>query len=289
MKSLLAVVLATAALPAARAADDRAADRQAIRAHIESIFQAFIDKDAAALRSTHDEHWLGFLEGSNIIRGIKEYMDWSTPDPKGQYGMTGYQIREMDMTFAGDAAFVTFIAGVDSKTPSGPSHRVLSIADFYAKHDGHWIQAGSDTELHPESAALQMQTPRPLPEQQKKHLLDAREAVWRAFFNNDRVALEKLVPEETITIESGGGEFGNQKYVLEGAAQFAKSGAKLVKLEFPQTAIQVFGYTAIVYSTYRYDLEKDGQRSTQSGRVTEVFVNRNGKWVNPGWHMDSGK
>ena len=167
-------------------------------------------------------------------------------------------------------------------------HRVLRIADFYAKKNGHWIQAGSDTELHPESAAEQIQTPRELPERQKKSLLEAREAVWRAFFANDRAALERLIPGETVTIESGGGEFGNRKAVLDGAAQFAKSGAKLVRLEFPKTELQVFGYTAIVYSTYLYELEKDGHRSPQSGRVTEVFVYRNGQWVNPGWHMDSG-
>jgi hypothetical protein len=46
------------------AQDDRAADREAIRAHIDSIFQAFIKKDAAALRATHAENWLGYLEGS---------------------------------------------------------------------------------------------------------------------------------------------------------------------------------------------------------------------------------
>jgi hypothetical protein len=44
-----------------------------------------------------------------------------------------------------------------------------------------------------------------------------------------------------------------------------------------------------VYSNYAYELELGGQRSSHSGRVTEVFVLRKGQWVNPGWHMDSGK
>ena len=48
---------------AAAADDDRTADREAIRAHIDRIFQAFIKKDAAELRATHDENWLGYLEG----------------------------------------------------------------------------------------------------------------------------------------------------------------------------------------------------------------------------------
>jgi ketosteroid isomerase-like protein len=62
---------------------------------------------------------------------------------------------------------------------------------------------------------------------------------------------------------------------------------KLAKLEFPSTEIQAYGNTAIIYSTYLYELEKDGQRKQSSGRVTEVFVQRQGRWVNPGWHMDA--
>ena len=45
----------------------------------------------------------------------------------------------------------------------------------------------------------------------------------------------------------------------------------------------------MVYSNYLYELETGGQRYQQAGRVTEVFVWRKGQWVNPGWHMDSGK
>ncbi len=68
--------------------DDRAADRGAIRAHIDSIFQAFIKKDAAALRATHAQNWLGYLEGSRtMIRGLDGYMDNVYVDPKSPYGM----------------------------------------------------------------------------------------------------------------------------------------------------------------------------------------------------------
>jgi len=62
--------------PAMNTQDDRAADREAIRAHIDSIFQAFIKKDAAALRATHAQNWLGYLEGSpTMIKGVDGYMD----------------------------------------------------------------------------------------------------------------------------------------------------------------------------------------------------------------------
>ena len=290
---LLGMVLVTATASAASSQniqDDRAADREAIRAHIDSIFQAFIKKDVAALRATHAENWLGYLEGSRtMIKGVDGYMDWNYVDPKSPYGMKSYKMREFDMIFKGDAAFVCFVADVESNTPNGPYHRALRISDFYTKQNSQWIQNGSDTALHPESLEEQLQAFRPLPDQMKKRLLDAREAVWRAFFAGDRATLEKLIPEETVAIEADDNNWSNRQTIFEGSAQFAKNGGKLVKLEFPRTEIQVYGFTAVVYSNYLYELEVGGQHINRSGRVTEVFVLRNGQWVNPGWHMDGGK
>ena len=268
--------------------DDRTADREAIKAHIDSIFQAFIKKDAAALRATHAENWLGYLEGSRtMIKGIEGYMEWNQVDPKSPYGMKSYKFREFDMIFKGDAAFVCFVADLESYTPNGPFNRALRICDFYTKDNSHWIQSGSDTALHQESMEAQLQAPRPLSEQMKQQLLQAREAVWRAFFAGDRAKLEKLIPAETIAIEAFDNNWSNRQRILEGAEQFAKNGGKLIKLEFPKTEIQVYGFTAIVYSNYSYELEEGGRRHAKSGRVTEIFVLRNGEWVNPGWHMDN--
>src|SRR5256884_7672900 len=212
--------------------DDRAADREAIRAHIDSIFQAFIKKDAAALRSTHAANWLGYLEGylggSPMIKGIDGYMDWNQVDPKSPYGMKSYKFREFDMIFKGDAAFVCFVPEIDSLTPNGPAHRVLRICDFYTKNNGQWIQSGSDTALHTESMEEQLAAPHPLDDQMKKRLLDAREAVWRAYFGGDRATLEKLIPEETIAIDPRGDpNWSGRKRLLQGSAEFAKSGGKL--------------------------------------------------------------
>ncbi len=270
--------------------DDRAADRNAIRSHIESIFQAFINKDAAALRATHAENWLGYLEGSRtMIKGIEGYMDWNQVDPKSPYGMKSYKFREFDMIFKGDAAFVCFVADVESDWPGAPPHRALRICDFYTKDKGNWIQSGSDTALHQESWEEQLATPRSIGDEMKKRLLDAREAVWRAYFTGDRATLEKPIPQETIAIEAGHDNWSNHQTILNGSVEFAKGAGKLVKLEFPKTEIRVYGAAAFVYSNYSYELEQGGQRIKQSGRVSEVFVLRNGQWVNPGWHMDSGK
>ena len=286
----LGALLFATIVSTANVQDDRAADREAIRAHIDSIFQAFIKKDTAALRATHAQNWLGYLEGSReMIKGVDGYMDWNQVDPKNPYGMKSYKMREFDMIFKSDAAFVCFVADVESVTPNGPFHRALRISDFYTKQNGQWIQNGSDTALHQESLEEQLAAPRPLGDQMKKRLLDAREAVWRAYFAGDSSTLEKLIPEETIAIEAGDNNWSNRQTILQGSAQFVKGGGKLVKLEFPKTEIQMYGFTAVVYSNYAYELEQGGQRSSHSGRVTEVFVLRKGQWVNPGWHMDSGK
>src|SRR5438067_1833233 len=132
----------TLVFAAAAAGDDRAADRAAIRADIDRIYRAFIDKDLATIRATHDENWHGFLEGSRqMIRGIGEYMSYVGP-MKGPYGMSDYKIRDFDIIFQGDAAFVTFITDIGIKLPEGTRHSVQRLADFYAKKNGKWMQTG---------------------------------------------------------------------------------------------------------------------------------------------------
>ena len=225
-----------------------------------------------------------------MIRGLDGYMNWSGYfDPKSHYGMTGYKMREFDMIFHGDAAFVAFVAEVESKTPDGPFRRTLRITDFYTRQNGAWIQTGSDTELHPESIEARNQTFRTLSDAEKKSLLAAREAVWRAWFGGDRAALEKLLPKELLAVSPGGGEWESRQAVLDGSARFAASGGKLLRLEFPKNEIQAYGSTVIVYSNYVYETEEAGKRSERSGRVTEVFVRHNDGWVNPSWHMDAGR
>lgn len=52
----------------------------------------------------------------------------------------------------------------------------------------------------------------------------AREAVWRAWFANDRETLERLLPDDFVGIGWGGGPWDSQETALAGAAGFAASG-----------------------------------------------------------------
>lgn len=125
--------------------------------------------------------------------------------------------------------------------------------------------------------------------QDDDQLLRVRETVWRAWFANDTPALESLVPPGTIVISSGEKEWKNQADVIREAAEFHAKGGRLIRLEFPRTEVQHFGDVAVTYSQYLYEVEEGGKRSVTSGRVTEIFVLRDGHWTNPGWHTDEEK
>jgi hypothetical protein len=158
--------------------------------------------------------------------------------------------------------------------------------DVYGKRKGSWIQVASHTVIDPDWRAEQMSQPRTITPQIRDRILAAREAVWRAWFTNDRAQLEKLIPEEAIAIDSGGENWSNKAAILAQAKSFADSGGKLVRLEFPKTEIQVYGNTIILYATYIYETEMNGKRTTSSGRGTEMFVRRGDELINVGWHLD---
>lgn len=275
--------------------DGHANDRAAIIAHIESIFQAFINKDIPALRATHSEDWRGFLEGSPVpIRGIEEYMIAIGAGPNStsgvrnpNTGMSGYKMTDVDVIFYGpDIAVTCFNADINLRTGGSSKLRIL---DIHARRNGRWIQTASHTVIHPQASEKQMAAPANLFPQLRQQILASREAVWRAWFTNDQAQLEKLIPEDAIAINSGSVSWEKRNDILEGAKKFAATGAKLTRLEFPRTEIQMYGRTIILYTIYSYELEKDGQKSTQSGRGTEIFVVRGGQLVNTGWHLDANK
>lgn len=120
-------------------------------------------------------------------------------------------------------------------------------------------------------------------------LLKIRESVWRAWFAGDVTLLQRLVPEDTVVISAGDKAWKHQADVLRESREFHASGAKLTRLDFPKTCVQHLGNVAIVWSEYILEIDSRGKRAVSSGRVTEVFVLRNGAWVNPGWHTDDEK
>jgi hypothetical protein len=268
-------------------ASARPADAAAIRAHIESIFQAFVDKDRQKLAETHGTEWRGFTPFSeHVIRRRDGYMGEATFPPglpKGQ-GMVGYRIGEFDIVFYGDTAVVSFMAEVDRMNGAEKSAQKLTFVDVYHKESAGWIQVASNTSLHPDAIGQMMTAPRELSEKERAALMQTREAVWRAWFAGDHDRLTQLLPPDLVTIEPDGA-IGTLQSNLDGSRAFAASGGRLTRLEFPVTKVQAYGNTVILYTSYVMDLQTGGQTHTDRGMATEVFVNRDGKWQNTGWQL----
>lgn len=286
MQAFLALGCVLQAVPGNR----RPADVEAIREHIDKIYQAYMRKDRAVIRATHSTDWRGFLDRSKRITiGIDDYMKGADAFLRLPVSITGYRFEEFDVVFYGDVALVSYIADVDLTNNGTASKTKFRSIDIYAKLDGAWTQVGSHLNTHPDVVAARNQRPQPVTEGQRDAILKRRESVWRAFFANDRARLEELVPEDLVAINAGEEVWQAQGDILRAAEAFAKSGARLVSLEFPRTEIRVYGDTVILYTTYRYEVETGGERETHAGRGTEIFVNRDGDLVNTGWHLDSGR
>ena len=119
----------------------------------------------------------------------------------------------------------------------------------------------------------------------KAELLKARDRIWRAWFANDSAELQRLLPPAVVAAEGDGYE--DRAAIMAGSKRFAASGGKLVRIQFFNTEIVSYGNIAIVHARYELETDNRGKRSTQAGQATEIFIRREGKWVNPFWHLDS--
>lgn len=299
---IMVILVALAAVARCQKTDfDNPTDAAAIRAEIEGITQAFVDGDIEKIYATHSADWRGFLEGTQKpIVGVDDYMkanglSWPLPasykkpavNPNNTFGFT---IPDFDVhLITPDVGVANFLLDFGNKTKDGfATTNRLRIMDVFAKRNGKWIQVASNTVVDPGWRASRMSTNAVLNDRVRQQILDSREAVWRAWFGNDRAKLDQLIPDEALALESGNA-WENKEAILAGAKQFADSGAKLTKLEFPRTEIQMYGNTMILFTNYRFETEKDGKTSTSSGNAIETFVRRDNRLVNTGWILSANK
>jgi hypothetical protein len=127
-----------------------------------------------------------------------------------------------------------------------------------------------------------------LTDQVRKELLDARETAWRSFFQKDLDVVEGILAPELIAIQENSDRWENRTRLIALAKAMSEQGVQLLRLEFPRTEIQLFGDAAILYYTYIFETGLKGKSVVDGGRGTEIFVRRDGKWVDVGWHLDNG-
>lgn len=119
-------------------------------------------------------------------------------------------------------------------------------------------------------------------------ILTLREQAWRTWFANDQAGFRRVVPDELIAIGWDGGPWEDREGTMAQMAQFATSGLTLRTLEFPRNVFQRYGDVVILYSTFRIIVaDSAGTGIETTGRGTEVFVCRSGRWIHTGWHLDS--
>jgi hypothetical protein len=122
----------------------------------------------------------------------------------------------------------------------------------------------------------------------RAELYAARDAAWRAFFSDDPHQLERLLGPELVAIQQHQEAWVDRGQLIGLARSISKADVKIKRLEFPRTEVQVFGDVAILYYTYIFETASARASATDSGRGTEIFVRRKGKWVDVGRHRDNG-
>ena len=111
-----------------------------------------------------------------------------------------------------------------------------------------------------------------LDDRSRAELLAAREQVWRAWFANDSVQLERLLPRDQFIAAGSDSVWQTRDQTLAGSKAFARSGGRLVSIEFPRTEMQVFGDVVVIYTTFRYTTERAGEQHRAAGNAVEVGV-----------------
>jgi Domain of unknown function (DUF4440) len=118
-------------------------------------------------------------------------------------------------------------------------------------------------------------------------VLQLREAAWRAWFAGDELGLRRMLPPEFIGISMQDGPFTSRELTLEQARAFRAAGGRLVRLEFPETQAQRYGDVVVLYGRYVAVIESAGTERKVGGRLTEVFVRQDRRWLHTGWHLDT--
>ena len=126
-------------------------DRDAILAHVDSIFQAYFHGDRATIRATHTSDWRGFhIRSRSIVRGIDEYMRHADAVLASIQGLR-YEMLDTDVQVWGDVAVVFYLAREWIRAKDGVEKTILLRAcDAYRRDGDEWNQCGSNIYIMPD-------------------------------------------------------------------------------------------------------------------------------------------
>jgi hypothetical protein len=133
----------------------RADDEKTIRAHIDKIVHAYMDRDSVTVRQTHSKNWRGFLSGSQkILRGIDDYMKEAAGsgifDKSMSWKIVNYKMLDYDIVFHENTGVVNYVSEMFWEDGQNKGSYKLRSIDIYAKENGHWNQVASNIGPLPE-------------------------------------------------------------------------------------------------------------------------------------------
>ena len=123
------------------------ADEDAIRAHVVSLFDAYLAGDLETLRTGRTEDWKGFqVRSTRLVRGRDQYLD-ELRKVVSSLKVDRYEFIDFEVDIEGDLGVVYYLAR-DYLSPSdgsgAPATVLIRSIDVYRRIDGNWIQSGSN-------------------------------------------------------------------------------------------------------------------------------------------------
>jgi hypothetical protein len=130
-------------------ATNRADDEKAIRAHIDNIVKAYMNKDSVTVRNTHSKNWRGFLsQSTQVLRGINDYMDAAVGggifSKENTWHIVNYKMLDYDLYFHENTGIVNYVAEFFWEDGQNKGSYKLRSIDIYGKENGHWNQLASN-------------------------------------------------------------------------------------------------------------------------------------------------
>lgn len=142
------------------------------------------------------------------------------------------------------------------------------------------------TAVSPVGAQVAPRVAASLPPAELAALEIIRKDVWTNWFSGDTAALHRTLGPELVAIGPDSRHWQTLGESLAWSARFKASGRTLVSVNFDSNMVHRFGDVVLMFSHYALVLDSAGTRASIGGRVTEVFVRKNGRWVHTSWHLD---
>ncbi len=127
-------------------------DSEAIAAHVDAIFSAFIAKDRIGVQERHTQDWLGFQSRSlSIVRGIEGYMsnaEAALADGRG----SRHEMLEIVPRVYEDIAVAPYVARYFIGTGEEAQTILYRAIDIYRREGGRWNQCGTNICVLPDNS-----------------------------------------------------------------------------------------------------------------------------------------